>query len=346
MANKAFFLGAGFSMALADSCIQNRIKYPSLKDLTHKVIERFSKTSLETHLDEISPKYKEDIEQLLSYLYADLPWQNAQMRYLDKALYFELVSKIGEYFCKLDKESEYNFSRYKPFADYIIKNEISIITLNYDILLEKLLFETMSERYRSWNSYKGFYKQALTDLHSRGKSSGGLNSNADDKHGDKLPAIYKLHGSINWLWSATSPSEPIYFASGNEHKNLRKDLSEYIVPPVLDKTQFYNNNILKSIWSDAYSVLREADELYIVGFSFPVTDLSIRFLFNSALNDRKNCPKVYVVNTKDSISQGNKDCIKERYETIFTESQLDYTYCCEDSLNKFIEGVIKPEFNL
>ena len=98
MVNKVFFLGAGFSIALAQQCVTNNKKYPTLKNLSNEILNNFSKNSIYAHLNEISEKYKNNIEHLLTYLYSDLPWQNLQMLHLDKALYFELTNKIADYF--------------------------------------------------------------------------------------------------------------------------------------------------------------------------------------------------------------------------------------------------------
>ena len=347
MSNDVFFLGAGFSIALAKSCVTNGRKYPNLRELTDLVLNEYSKASLPMHVSEISSKYIEDIEQLLTYLSVDLPWQNPQMLHLDKALYFELVKNIRKTFVQLDKECEYDFEPFGSFAKYIIDNKIPLITLNYDTLLERMLYSSMPEGYQRANSYRGFYKQAIVNLGSRvPRGAGMFGSYNDDLNGEQLPTIHKLHGSINWLWSATNPSEPIYCASGKENQNLRKDLSEYIIPPVLDKSKFYNHNIIKSIWADAYTTLRNADRVFIIGFSFPATDLSVKFLFNSAFSDRTNYPEIYAINTQDALNPQSKYYLKDRYDGIFNPKQVNYDYCCDNSLEKFVQEVIEPKLEV
>lgn len=344
--NKVFFLGAGFSIAVANNCVTNEKKYPSLEELTGRIFNQFSKTSLYTHLNEISPKYKQNIEFLLTYLSSDMPWKTAQMSYLDKALYFEVVNKISQYFNILEKECCYDFSKFNNFCKYIINNKITTITLNYDTLLEQMLFSQMPEGYQKANDYRGFYKQPIVGLSSRlSDASFGLKSWHNDYKWKELPSIHKLHGSTNWLWSANNPSDTIYCSSKNDDENLKKDLSEYIIPPILDKTNFYNHNILKSIWTDAHRCLQEADEIYIIGFSFPVTDLSVKFLFNSVMQNKK--PKIYVINTKEALNpRNNKTYIKDRYNDIFgINNKIDYSYCCENALEKFIDEIIEPKVN-
>ena len=71
-----------------------------------------------------------------------------------------------------------------------------------------------------------------------------------------------------------------------------------------------------------------------MGFSFPLTDLPIRFLFQSALR-KNNDVKVYVINPDSS------DDLKSRYKQIFAEEQLQWDFCgINNSLEKFINNKI------
>ena len=347
MSNDVFFLGAGFSIALANLCITNDKKYPSLATLTKEILNENLGESLNVCLSKIPSKHKENIELLLTYLSTDAPWQEPQIIHQNKALYFEIISRMAAYFNNLGLECSYNFEPLKAFSRYIIDSKSPIITLNYDTLLEKLLFSIMSKEYQKANTYRGFYKQPIVDLFSRvSHRSAGIFGKPDyDFNGDKLPPIYKLHGSINWLWLKTNQSDPVYCATGREHKTLRKVLSKYIIPPVLDKSEFYNHNIIKSIWSDAYSALNKAERIFIIGFSFPITDLSIKSLFNSAVDNANSKANIYVINTADSVTSQSTNYIKNRYDDIFSKMCIDYTYCCDNSLEKFVKEFIELELN-
>ena len=72
--------------------------------------------------------------------------------------------------------------------------------------------------------------------------------------------------------------------------------------------------------------------IYIYGFSFPETDLSVFYLFKSALNLNKNDYKIYVVNTESNIKK-----TKKRYNEIFSEDKCDFSFCCSDNLKKLAE---------
>ena len=343
MSNDVFFLGAGFSIALTDFG-EKRNRYPSLSKLTEKVLEIPRKQELQIHLDEISDRYVDDIERLLTYLSVDLPWQDQQTRYLNKALYFELVKNIREVFTQLEEQCEYKEDVAKDFAGYVFQNKIPIVTLNYDTLLEKISFSGQGKGYQQSNSYRGFYKQPIADLSSRVVGKHGYwATHYDDQDGKQLSPIYKLHGSINWLWSATNPSEPIYCASGSENENLRKGLFEYIIPPVLDKSGLYDHNIIKSIWNDAFDALKNAKRIFIVGFSFPATDISVEFLFKSVFCNRDCKTKIYAVNTEDSIIKDSATYIKDRYDKVFSGFNVNYEYCCNNSFEELIKNELNPK---
>ena len=71
--------------------------------------------------------------------------------------------------------------------------------------------------------------------------------------------------------------------------------------------------------------MSEAKEIYIVGFSFPPTDVSVRFLFQSAL--RQSRAKIYVINAETEKQ------MRKRYEPVFGKNDADrdytlnYEYC-------------------
>lgn len=134
--------------------------------------------------------------------------------------------------------------------------------------------------------------------------------------------LLKLHGSISWHEDSTDSTIRICDSDGN----MNWERIPIIVPPVLDKSQHYAIDRLRQQWADAHSALEQADEIVIIGFSFPATDISCQFLFRSALKSR-NKVRVVVVNIDDTI--------RERYDPIFRELvgvDLDYSYSGHDDV--------------
>lgn len=336
MSKKVFFLGAGFSKSINP-------RYPLLKELTNNVSQNFEKQILNTYYKfDIFDKFKNNIEYLLTYLSTDLPWKSEKVKAMNKALYIEITEKIQKYFLDLELFEQTNFTQYTEFAKFIGKPENTIITLNYDLMAEKLIYSVLDTAYTNVNkNFIGFYKCPILPIclrYSREASFGFRSGNADE-YGEQLPRILKLHGSINWLWAGMNPTDQIYCRVGFENIDYHRDLIPYMIPPVLDKNSFYNNNILKGIWQQAYEKIAEADEIFIIGFSFPPTDLSLRYLFNSALSNNQNV-NIYVINYDSNNTQST-------YKKIFDDKQLEcnkennnWKYCGKNGFSRFISDFV------
>lgn len=138
-----FFLGAGFSKAIISS-------FPTLQELTKKITTTYrgEKESVTTHFhSEIPNEYKENIEHLLTFLSSNLPFKTDVQVSADEALYKDLRNKIAHYFEIMADINLPNKPELDLFCSYIKKYDIPCITLNYDILLEKI-FENYFEKKR------------------------------------------------------------------------------------------------------------------------------------------------------------------------------------------------------
>lgn len=120
--------------------------------------------------------------------------------------------------------------------------------------------------------------------------------------------IMKLHGSIDWK-DDTSDTIRI---PGTEVSRTRKATLPLIVPPLLDKAKHYATRKIRDAWFNAHSYLEKADEVVIAGFSFPATDLSVKYLFQSAL--RTN-PSVRVV----VVNRDSPERLSQVYDQIFAQ---------------------------
>lgn len=141
--------------------------------------------------------------------------------------------------------------------------------------------------------------------------------------------ILKLHGSVDWV---EEKSETIRIPADCSAPS-RKESLPLIVPPLLDKVKHYGSQKIRDVWFNAHSLLEEAEEVILIGFSFPPTDLSVRFLFQSALKENRSA-RIVVVN-RDSIEN-----LKISYEQVFfneARAKLDYQYCNrDDALRAYI----------
>jgi hypothetical protein len=81
-------------------------------------------------------------------------------------------------------------------------------------------------------------------------------------------------------------------------KSIDKGLNSIplIIPPVKNKSYDSFGELFKSLWSKAEETLTNADEIIIIGYSFPITDHQSDILFRKAFSKRKTIPKIIIVN--------------------------------------------------
>src|SRR5699024_10017084 len=60
------------------------------------------------------------------------------------------------------------------------------------------------------------------------------------------PTLYKLHGSINWLYGGIKyPNSSIVLREDDNFGNSYDDLEPVIIPPTSSKSSFYSNEALR-----------------------------------------------------------------------------------------------------
>lgn len=144
--------------------------------------------------------------------------------------------------------------------------------------------------------------------------------------------LLKLHGSTNWYYSATKEKtfEQIYLSIDSKEERELKDLVPVIIPPVLDKTGFFKHSTIKSMWNETKNLLKEAKKVYIIGYSIPQTDLTVKFMLQSYIPG--DC-EVTIVN-KD---KGRKDYFRKLFGKKLNEEFIrDDDRVFEDFVNSTI----------
>lgn len=160
----------------------------------------------------------------------------------------------------------------------------------------------------NWNSPLSLYPAPITPIGTRG---GNAFAELRPPHGLQL---LKLHGSLNWWYSGprSTPGDTIYGMSikgddwGGEGlewipphaEQLSVDLKPMIVPPTAVKSTYYANQTLQSLWGSAADAIREAEELVVVGFSFPPTDLLVSSLLSTNL---PSTSRITPINPTDEV---------------------------------------------
>jgi hypothetical protein len=201
------------------------------------------------------------------------------------------------------------YNLFRKFSNQ--KDLPTIITFNYDLVLERSLFQLLINTYfKPYNEerfpYDGiilkYYYKALESFPYRVnhityehhvdsgiEHLGGTTIETCSEKELKKPAIIellKLHGSIN-------------FPNRNSNENIKPMIptdpveNAYILPPLPNKGLFGEE---VGIWKVALERLRQAKNIVIVGYSLPQTDIYMQYFFKAGLGPNVNLNKITVFN--------------------------------------------------
>jgi hypothetical protein len=111
--------------------------------------------------------------------------------------------------------------------------------------------------------------------------------------------LLKLHGSLNWRYSGPDGAlgDPLFdLLAGNPpqwnaesltpSETARReayDLVPMIIPPTAVKSPYYGNGMLRANWKYAREALNNSDELVLMGFSLPASDLLVSSMLATEL---------------------------------------------------------------
>jgi hypothetical protein len=346
---RLFILGSGFSKAVSE-------KMPVVKQLTKDLEEEIERNSQLNLLNNQRYQHlRHDLELLLTYLSQEHPWKTPAEFHEDRALFL----RISEWLAQRITECEASaFKEVIPewpmnLVRWLNKTRTSVITFNYDTMLERICFRADNDGIHAYTY--GISLPAIQDRVSAVESDHVLNPSAFH--------VIKLHGSINWFYSGGEqfPGEQIfqrYVATESPDldsitengqpmlslkiwlKELLFDKVTLIIPPLAEKSRFYSNQMIRSLWIKAKEHLAQADEIYCVGYSLPDTDLTTKLLLQTACTG--NSKKIFVVNllcqevndeqgkpdekkTKE-VGQREKESLIRRYREAFPKAEIDTTF--------------------
>ena len=149
--------------------------------------------------------------------------------------------------------------------------------------------------------------------------------------------LLKLHGSTNWYFSGDEdfPGEQVYYTPvdsplpSRDYENMRVyvernqiGLTPMIIPPVAEKGTFYRNRLVNSLWTAFRGAIDRAEEVFIVGYSLPMTDLSMSLFLTAHAKDFTGT--VHVV---DVVIGDAKEALLDRYRRAFPSAKVDDNLC-------------------
>lgn len=190
------------------------------------------------------------------------------------------------------------------------------ITFNQDLVIENALEEAVqTRRYAdmSWDlltcypvDFEEGYQYSTNEATFRARGGPSF-------------TILKMHGSLNWFYTARSAADAKnsirtsgkkLLCLGNRQilsgLRMRRDrrsvhLVPLVVPPILEKgTQF--RQALGPVWTQAREAIQQADVLLVFGYSFPDADVAARGLLRSAFHGNRALREVSVVDIEAGVA--------------------------------------------
>jgi hypothetical protein len=186
------------------------------------------------------------------------------------------------------------------------------ITFNYDLLLDEAL---------AINNH-----QLVGDYCMPFSSIGHFSSYDRILKGQRKPIdvdLLKLHGSLNWMVCQSCERHHLTFyidyaqIPSESCPECGNRLSPCLVAPTVPKNP--NQGSYRLIWDVARERLIHADEITVIGYSFPSGDLEALSLFKATVASRRQKPSLVVVDPSATVRQHIQGAISvvasEQYET-------------------------------
>lgn len=329
--NRLFVLGAGFSHSynpdfspLATGFLHNALKRHIFRPKgIHKELAGFINQYFGNDYRTVN------IEVLATFLATHfVPRFEDQPEYKSK-LYDQLIGIIvrtlgDEKVLALPPKPEHK-TVLKKFVRYLVKRKISILTFNYDLILDNYLNRTAK-----WFMTDG-YGLPMPFM-------GGEEYTAVERNKFKSSIQYfKLHGSLNWgvpmvqfpydedgkvfvgPWfpKTTEDLIPIEGALMSISDYDDMEYSTFIIPPIYSKS--LDNPLVKYLWYVARERIACSDEVVFLGYSFSPSDIMAEFLLRQAMaRPPTRRRKITIVN------RSVRDDYKKRVSQIFFGSDLEF----------------------
>jgi NAD-dependent SIR2 family protein deacetylase len=278
-----YIIGAGFSHGYDGN------NFPLMAGFCDKLNKEPISKIEETILQDIFNELKRiDIEDAMAY--CDLvasgafifPRKSAGIKIHDREFALQLSSSLRKYI-GTRLQIDINIPPNSPYLKWIksIGEADTIITYNYDLLLENLLKEAKLN----------LYENLRNEIENTYESS-------DKSPFFKKEYLLKLHGSINW-YTCSNPvcpnhriirvSDPANVSKESQDaqfyfcRNCSSSLDPVLIYPGMIK-QFHEHPKVSHQWYIAHSKLVNAQRIVSIGYSFRQQDIATSFLLRKALN--------------------------------------------------------------
>ena len=213
---------------------------------------------------------------------------------------------------------------HKRLIDNLIKEDIlldtTFISANYDIILDNTISRIYhKDNYPIMLDYGINFTNFSSDLNWK-------------KPKDPMVKLYKIHGSLNWLYCpicsslSLTPYECGVLRILEEHnKATCLECGEICVPIIIPPTYFkdLSNIFLSNVWNETEKALRNSDVLIFCGYSFSEADIHIKYMIKRVQTSRKKAPlKIIVLNNHEKKQESSLEKEKDRYKRFLGENVI------------------------
>jgi hypothetical protein len=273
MTGRVFILGSGFSKAVHD-------RMPTMRELSAAVVDHLAANGLPMPPGHGTP-VAADFERWLSYLVDSPPWLKPGSQERNHASFPEISAAVADTLNAVQIHAVTGPP--PPWLPTLVRHwqdtDATVITFNYDLLVELAWLDLYGSPSAPWTHlYAVPVSPAAvrtTGVLGGSRAVGGMR-------------LLKLHGSLNWFYSGpgSHSGDTIYdvgitggWSLTGLHprydKELVADRQPFIVPPAAVKSPYYANQTLAGQWRLAATAIQEAEEIVIMGFGLPPTDLLV-----------------------------------------------------------------------
>lgn len=298
-----FILGAGFSRAIAGDSM------PLLHELTKEISKGITSGSDNDikniwdqyivqpnignirSIEEQDPdKNRSNFEDIMTFLSSDFAYEDYKDQHLKAILYRYITDLIVKIFERKNQEKSILQAPWlHNFAKRLHNERAEIFTFNYDLVLENLLAQSLS--------YPNHDFDPIYTIKTMDNSHNGLFRNEARAYWEQSIKLYKLHGSINWLYDPDFQNG-VRIVSSHTLPEYRQGLQCLIVPPTMLKNFELKTKLLDFQWHVFKDNLTQVTKLYIIGYSIPFTDVATRFVLQTQLNPE--C-EVFIISQNPTI---------------------------------------------
>lgn len=306
---RAVLLGAGFSHAISPDHM------PLTNKLGDLVLDR-----LEEHGVAVGrrPLAGEGFEVWLSRLAEPQPDLKPEVNLANQSLFLRVTSALHEVLLfqqqsVLEREPDWWLRRFVGALHYS-PAQTTLITFNYDMLVEYVtdwcrLVDGSGTRV------------TLNDLRRFGPTAPYVPPTGASCGEERASSfqLLKLHWSVDSYWSpgdrtgatinrwdhGTRFQRPI-LPSEDSRAEVLPGRVPFLVPPAAAKSAFYDNPVSRELWQRAAAAIGEADEVALIGYSVPLTDLVTSGMLGDGL--RSGNANIVIVNPDvDTVRQKLND---------------------------------------